>query len=179
MRQQVNLFKFVHLPNKSPLGAELLLKLFGGFFGVLMVIFLISFMYETHLSHKDEEVKVTLEAKRKELVALAGQFPQSNIPTQILDATRAPICNTKFSLFLQAFANAYVGGVWLTEFSITKSGQEVLIRGNATRALQVQQYLLQLKQQPELAKLSFAIQTLSDATPPINFQVVGRLPPHG
>ena len=179
MQQQINLFKFVKMPVKSPLDARFMLELFGGFLALLTVILLGTLFHEARLDNAEATSKTTLDAKRKELVALAGLYPQTTIPTQILDSTRLPMCNIKFSNYLQSFAAADVSGVWLTEISISKSGQEISLKGHALRTLQVQQFLLQLKQQQMFANISFDILQLTDEPPPISFEVIGRSVPHG
>ena len=177
--QQINLYKYVKMPVKSALDARFLLELFGGFFAFLALVLLVTLLREAQLGHAENVGKLTLDAKRKELITLAGQYPQNTIPAQILDATRLPICNVKFSTYLQAFAEAYVAGVWLTQIDISKSGQEISLKGHALRPLQVQQFLLQLKEQQTFANISFDITQLSDQPSPISFEVIGRAIPHG
>jgi hypothetical protein len=178
MQQEINLFKFVKLPIKSVLDAEVFGILFGGFFGFLMLVFLITLFHQARLSSTAEVAKNNLEAKRRELVALAGRYPESGIPSQILDSTRLPMCNTKFSSFLESFSQAVIPGIWLTEITIAQSGHEISLKGHALRALEVQQFLLQLKQQSLFANLAFDILQLNDQPPPISFEVVGRAVPH-
>jgi Tfp pilus assembly protein PilN len=179
MQQQINLFKFVKMPVKSALDARFILELFAGFLAILTVILVVTLIQEARLANDEATSKAALDAKRKELVALAGLYPQTTIPAQIIDATRLPMCNIKFSTYLQGFAEADVTGVWLTEISITKSGQEISLKGHALRTLQVQQFLLQLKQLKLFANLTFDILQLNDQPSPISFEVIGRSAPHG
>jgi hypothetical protein len=179
MQQQINLYKFVKMPVKSALDARFMLELFGAFFAVLTLILLVTVVQEKRLGYAEEASKATLDEKRKELVILAGLNPQTPIPVQIIDSTRLPMCNIKFSNYLQSFADADVQGVWLTEISISKSGQQISLKGHALRTLQVQQFLLQLKQQHMFADISFDILQITDQPAPITFEVIGRSAPHG
>ncbi|MES2218511.1 MAG: PilN domain-containing protein [Pseudomonadota bacterium] len=176
--QQINLFKFVKLPIKSVIDGKLLLSLYGIFFGFLMLVFLISIFQNHRLRVAETNLKDSVEAKRKELVSLATLYPTS-IPTQILDATRLPLCNIKFSNYLASFSQAYVSGIWLTNISISKNGEEISLKGHALRALEVHQFLLQLKQQNLFANLSFDILQMKDQPPPLSFEIVGRSAAHG
>lgn len=178
MQQQINLFTFVKLPVKTFLTAPVLLQLYGAMAVLLMLVTIISSFHESHLRKQNDALKISLENARKHLVELAGQYP-TDVPSQLIDSTKLPICNVKFSLYLEGFAEAYVAGVWLTQININSSGKEILLHGNALRLLQVQQYLLALKQQDNFKNYDFTIQELNDKTPPVTFIMVGKAGAHG
>jgi hypothetical protein len=179
MLQQINLFKFVKLPIKSALSSQVLLSLYGALVAVLMMISLVSSFHEHSLSNQNDSLKVSLEQSRKNLVAMAGLFPQTNFSSQLIDSTKLPMCNIKFSQYMESFAKAYVQGVWLTQINISNSGKEISLHGNALRVLQVQQYLLELKQIAMFTGFDFQIQDLDDKTPPVSFVMVAKVANHG
>lgn len=63
---------------------------------------------------------------------------------------------TGFSGQFRAFARQSVSGLWLTGFTLSGAGAEILIHGRALRAEQVPAYIRRLKDEPVFRGKSFA-----------------------
>jgi hypothetical protein len=161
MQQQVNLRKYIALPVKSPLDITRLLSLFGILAAFLLVIYLCGNLLKHSQLSELNNLKNTLDETRKNLVFTAAKFPQSQISIKLLDSSRLPSCNIKFSKYLRDFANTIIPGAWITDIQITNNGKQFVLEGHVLQANQAQQYLMQLKQLPEFANYEFEITQLT------------------
>jgi hypothetical protein len=184
MQQQINLRKYVALPIKSPLDALRMLSLFGILIAILMAITLCGDLLRHAQLSELNDLKNTLDETRKNLVFTAAKFPQSMVSIKLLDSSRLPSCNTKFSTYLNSFAKAIIPGAWITDIQITNNGKQFVLGGHVLQAGQAQEYLLHLKELPEFADYIFEITQLtlvSDLTdagkssiPSLNFQLTAK-----
>lgn len=161
MQQQINLYRYLPHPIKSFLDLKMLTLLLGGFFGFLMVIFLIGFIHTEYLSSRLAKINLQLTQSRQHFQDLAAQFPEIDSAEHALLNNEVSACSTKFSPYFEAFANAIVSGVWLTEINISNNGRHVSLIGYASRAIGAEEFLEQLNKQPVFANLPFVIQNLS------------------
>jgi hypothetical protein len=185
MQQQINLHKFVIYPVQSTLDAKRLLTLYGVFFALLMGFYLLCGMLKVYDEHQLSTLKTTLEAARKTLTATAEKYPDTAIASRFLAAHRQPLCNVKFSAFMQAFAKAIIPGTWLTEIDMKHNGKEISLKGHSLQAGFAQQFLIELKQQPLLAHYNFELTNLTQvadtaatenpAGQPVDFQLTAKM----
>jgi hypothetical protein len=149
---------------------------YGLFFGLLMLVYGINSFLLKHDTDKLAQLNAELTSVRLNFIDVAAKYPRSEISPQILDSSRQPMCNIKFSNYLEAFAQAIVPGVWLTEINITDNGKQITLQGHSLKPVMVQLYLQQLKQLAMFAPMTFQILDLSEDKSTLNFQLTARAP---
>ncbi len=181
MYQQINLAKYISLPIKSPLDAKRLLTFYGVFLLSLMLVYLWCLLLKNYQLSHHNHLEAELETTKQQLITTAAKYPQSPASMTLLNSSLLSSCNTKFSKYMEGFAQAITAGVWLTDIAVTNHGKEVSLKGFALRATQTEQYLIQLKKLPifkelnfELKELTESINTSSTSTQPLNFQLIGK-----
>lgn len=184
MHQQVNLAKYISLPIKSPLDMRRLMIFYGIFLLFLMFVYLGMLSLKSHQVAKYNELKITLDNAKQELIQTAAKYPQSQASIKYLNTSLFSICNVKFSAYLEGFAKAAVPGVWLTDINVSNHGKEISLKGFALKATQAQQYLIQLKNLSVFDKLTFELKELTETTEssdtektsskPLNFQLTAK-----
>jgi hypothetical protein len=161
MHQQVNLRKYIALPIKSPLDARRMLSLLGILVAFLLAVYMYGDLLKRSQLSELNNLKNTLDETRKNLVFTAAKHPHSEVFIKLLDSSRLPSCNIKFSNYLKVFAKTIVPGAWLTDITINNNGKQFILGGHVLQADQAQQYLMRLKQSPEFANYEFEITQLT------------------
>jgi len=158
MPQQINLYRYVKRPVKSPVDTRVFLITLSLFFGILMTGYFTSLIYQYNLSLQTSELEKKLAIVRQQLADVIAKYPHSQFSEEMI---KLPPCDIRFSRYLQAFAKALVPGIWLTEIEIANGGESMSLHGRALKATEVQNYLDKLKQQPVFSNLNFEIADLS------------------
>jgi hypothetical protein len=171
--QQVNLFQFVALPHKSRLDTQFALQLSGGFLGLLLCLYLLSYFQTSHEISKLNLQSAQLDKARQELMVLAAKYPQT-VSSDIIDASKLPVCNIKFSNYLRAFAEALLPGIWLTDIGIADSGKTVVLKGHALQVPLAEAYLERLKENKIFQNFNITLDDLNKSQPVLNFQLTAK-----
>jgi hypothetical protein len=140
--QQINLYTHLPHPVKSLVDARALLVLFGVFCLTLLLSFSAGLLQKYHDYAKLAQAAKQFQTAKDYLTVLALKNP--SVIMQAPDIAKLAYCKFKFSALLEAFAEAIVPGVWLTDISITGRGQSLSVKGHALVEGQVQLYAEQL-----------------------------------
>lgn len=166
MRQQINLYQYLPHPIKSFIDLKVLVRFNLSLFAVLMMISFCSFLHERYLTYRFNQVNAQLAKAQATLQQEVSEFPQLNSSQLAMNASKIASCKMKFSPYLVDFARAIQPGIWLTEFSITQNGHQVVLKGLATRGFAVQVFLEQLNKMAAFLQMPFTLEDLSQQDTP-------------
>ncbi|EKD71875.1 MAG: hypothetical protein ACD_46C00080G0010 [uncultured bacterium] len=69
-----------------------------------------------------------------------------------------------FSQQLEAFSTAIVPNVWLTEITLSKSGDHIIIKGQSQSAAEMQQFIMHLTSEKIFSTYALSVKTIEDNT---------------
>jgi len=158
--QQINLYNPLFLKQEKHFSARTMAQALGIIALALAALYAYAKLESTKAEHTAQQQRENLAAQRDQLVKLAAQIATQGISKSLaaevartdaevkarqatLDALNTgELGNTAgFSDFLAAFGRRAMGGVWLTRFSISDAGNELVVTGRALQAELVPAYL--------------------------------------
>lgn len=175
MSQQINLYNPAFRPQRNPLSAAGVLAVWGAMIALVAAVSGYGWWRSGALSAQEGQEATALSAARADVTRLAAQSAARQrdpaLQTEILRLEAelngrrevmqilqgGVLGNTEgFSEYLRAFARQSFEGLWLTGFTITGAGQDVIVEGRALRPEFVPDYLRRLNRERALQGHAFA-----------------------
>lgn len=174
MRQQINLYQHLKQTPTFFLTPKVILVFYAIFILFLFTGTTFDLVKNNTLKNDVNILSKELEKQKDYLAKIKSQYPSVNFSDlensmkrlkeelSIRGEVAAILAHqTRFSEYLTALGNASVRGVWLTEFSITKSGQKIFMKGYALTPSYLQSFLERLRKQSLFKTLDFSLQEIS------------------
>jgi Tfp pilus assembly protein PilN len=173
--QQINLFNPIFLKQKKYFSAVTMAQSLGMILLGLVLVMAYADYQLTKLKREEVAVTAQLSASQTQLARLNAEFvprqkskaleneilkSESDISNlqQVFETLRkGEFGNTKgYSAYMRAYSRQIVGGLWLTGFSIYGAGNEIEIKGRATRPELIPAYINRLKGEAIMQGKTFA-----------------------
>ncbi len=167
MSQQINLYNPLFLKQEKYFSARTMLQALALIALGLAILYSYALIQTRGVQRTAEQQELQLVAQRDLMIKLAAQLPsqerskalQSEVARaeEALRARQATLQalgtgelgnTTGYSDFFAAFGRQALPGVWLTGFSISDSGNELVVQGRALRPELVPAYLRALNGEP-------------------------------
>ena len=176
MLQQINLYRL--LPkDRFSLSLEKMAIFYGLFLVIMLLNSSVNFYEKYQKSTELNEINSKLAIEKESLKLLVAQYPILNpndLETSLkklqgdLDVKSKMVSvvsqDAGFSEILTAIANAAQPGAWLTEMTFTYREGHMNLKGLATNALAIQEFLENIKKQPGLAHIPFELQSFGKSS---------------
>lgn len=163
MNQSVNLLNALPKKVVIKLPAKLIFKCWVGFLVLLLLAYGLGYWQKSRVSNKLAQAKKAERVLSKQLIQLAQKLPNASSLKSKEDVAlhlakeieskaqlvailkrKANINLLGFSAYLEALGKAIPSTVWLTNISFSRGGEAILLKGKATNANGVFNFMSQL-----------------------------------
>lgn len=174
MQQEINLFSLLPKEKKSFLTLKLITITYSAFVLILFLNFC-SGWWEKHQQRiMADQLNVELNQVQKKLAVMHEQYPmldskdmenslrklqqeleEKNNIFNLLAKDR------RFSNYLLGFAKAATPDLWLVDIEVNLNDKKTLLKGYATKANAIQQFINNITHQSEFSGLNFQVQEVA------------------